>query len=140
MFPTTEIGRRILTSDTLEPVKGACVSIRDTEGRSSSQSLVTDGDGYYSGRVIPGEIKIQIVYVPRIVGYRYPRIPDVGVPSSQSIFKIDDVLLPRMAEFSGTLLGADGEPVAARYVLLANGRRFPHTLARAVTDAAVDQT
>jgi hypothetical protein len=108
----------IRTDDTQMSVAGAEISILYNKDLQWDFGT-SDSQGRYEAQVLPGDIRTQVVFVPRETHY-----VEVGehwnkriqVPPGLNEFELPPIVLSPTETCTGTLIDQDGHPIAGAYV------------------------
>ncbi len=109
------VGGKVVASDTKTPVPGVYVGMHgalNPETSASVSSTITDQNGEWKMRTLPGKMMVYLAGVPREWGSgkdQQRQRPDVGDEGNQNI-NFEVARLPRT---SGRLIDENGKPVKA---------------------------
>ncbi len=109
-----------------EPVKGALVAACFGEVAQSDKAT-TDSKGRYSAMVLPGPLRLQVIYTGRkdLIQAGEPWLARIPVPEGTSDFELPPVELSKTKTVIGRLLDHDGKPLAEHRVNgLVGNRRY----------------
>lgn len=124
LVPATTVRGRVVRKDSQDPVSGVTVSVGYGQFRQGDRA-VTDEQGEFEARVLPGEVYQQVIAIPD------PDLESVGAPWSErfevpitdEVFELPVIELVGTFTLPGRLVDADGEPLANYDVWGVNGGR-----------------
>ncbi len=131
--PTVQIRGQVITADTSQPVVGANVAIRESISGSSMQDVVTDDDGWYTARVIPDKLTIQVWPMSVAATHQYPKIIEVDVRDENEPVTVQTMTAKPMEVLHGRLVTADGKPASRRITAFVT-EQWGHLQGAGVTD------
>lgn len=104
----------VRTEDTGEPVAGVEINVQD-EYRSSFPHVISDSDGRYEARILPGEVFTQVISMPK--GPPYFRQADgtwnrtTKIAADASMVELPPILLTPLVPLAGKVIDQDDKPV-----------------------------
>jgi hypothetical protein len=125
LLPTVKVHGKVLAKDDGKPIANAEISL-GYGGFRQHEQVVTNEEGRYEGRVLPGPVRAHIIVLPN--DYQQlgePWAESYQVPAGVEGFELPTVEVVATHEISGKLIGAKGEPLASQQVMaIAGNRRY----------------
>jgi beta-lactamase regulating signal transducer with metallopeptidase domain len=109
LVPAVKVRGRLQAAGTRKGIDGAVVSV---QYGGQSEPVVTAGEGRYEARVLPGEVRHQVIFIPDKHLLERTEIPPVTVPADVDIFDLPPIELVPVLLYDGQLVDKDGKPVA----------------------------
>jgi hypothetical protein len=123
LVDVTVVCGKVVAKSTSQPVANAEVLL----GYGSSdqrETVTTDENGEYEGRVLPGRVSVQIVSLPDgLVQLGTPWDKPYQVPANIGSFELPAIELVGSHEIEGLLIGVDDKPLPNVKVHAINGNR-----------------
>ena len=115
LIETVLVRGSVRTEDTQTPVPGAEIHVYFGAPRQGD-SVVSDREGRFEIRVLPGAVGTQVMVMPEDFSDRYeqagsPWRERQQVPPDAREFELPPILLSRVAEIEGKLLDHRGKPI-----------------------------
>jgi hypothetical protein len=123
MVPTVSVRGSVRAKDTGKPIPGGAVYIYYGVGRQNAEA-VTDAQGNYTARVLPGRIGLQMISMPE--EYVQPGEPwnrPIGVPEGAKEFDLPPVELVPATRIEGRLVDEHDRPVSNTGIDVIDGNR-----------------
>jgi len=125
LVPTVVVRGSIRVKDTGKPVPGALIHIYYGVGRQGADP-VSDAQGKITARVLPGRIRLQVIYMPKgyawLHGDAYP-FPSYQVPEDAKEFDLPPVEVEPTKSIPGRVVDQQGHPVGNVWISLVDGDR-----------------
>jgi hypothetical protein len=127
MVPTVVVRGSIRAKDTGQPIPGALVHIYYGVGRQGADP-VSDAQGTYTARVLPGRVGLQVIYMPE----KYVQLDEIGdrpyeVPDYVKQFDLPPLEVVPAKSIAGRVIDQRGQPVANVLISVVEGnRRYGH--------------
>ncbi|HUT89941.1 MAG TPA: carboxypeptidase-like regulatory domain-containing protein [Thermoguttaceae bacterium] len=129
MAPTVVVRGSVRATDTGEPIPGVRVHVYYGVGRQGADP-VSDAQGRYTAPVLPGPIRLQVIYMPeeyvqsRGVGFPFP---SYEVPADAKVFELPPLEAVPAKSITGRVIDESDQPVAnVRISILVGNRYFGH--------------
>jgi hypothetical protein len=107
----------IRAKGTGEPVAGAIIFVGFGSGHQGDQ-VKSDAAGKYSSYVLPGNVRLQEIYVPQgLTQLSDSRMAQTNVPDDVADFELPPIELEKTKTVSGHLLDRNGQPLADHRVI-----------------------
>ncbi len=107
-----EVHGVIRVKDTGEPVAGASIHVA-YGSRMQGDTVVSDANGRYTTRVLPGDVRMQVIMMPdRFVQLGVPWNEPHHVPGEPKEFELPSIDVVRGIKINGRLVDQDARPVA----------------------------
>jgi beta-lactamase regulating signal transducer with metallopeptidase domain/protocatechuate 3,4-dioxygenase beta subunit len=118
----------IRTDDTQAPVVGAEVFVRYGQWLQA-EHVISDGQGHYHARVLPGPVYMQVISMPQEIARHYEEIGEVGVKrvkvgGAVEEFELPPIVLAATEIRAGTLIDQEGQPIGHARVSGIRGNRL----------------
>ncbi len=117
----------IRTDDTQAPVGGAEIFVQYGLWVQGDH-VISDSQGHYHARVLPGSVHTQVISMPRQIGEHYQELGDsadnpVQVGAGMDGFELPPIVLAATKTLPGTLIDQGGRPITGASVSGLRGRR-----------------
>jgi beta-lactamase regulating signal transducer with metallopeptidase domain len=122
LVPTVVVRGAVRWKDTGKPIPGAPAYI--SYGVGQGASAVTDAQGNYTARVLPGRVAVQMLFTPEEYvqyGARWKR--EVEVPQDAKTFDLPPAELVPARRIEGRLVDVYDRPIANARIFLSDGNR-----------------
>jgi hypothetical protein len=124
MVRTVPVRGSIRVQGSGKPVPLADISVRYGVGRQGTMA-VSDAEGKFAARVLPGQVRLQIIVLPG----QYARLhrqmhPTAVVPEDAKDFELPPIEVAPARIFSGRLIDERGRPVADARLAIIEGDRY----------------
>jgi len=125
MVPTIPVRGSIRVQGTGKPVPNAEISIQYGVFGSQGTMVVSDGDGKFAARVLPGQVRMQVIVLPEQFARLHSQMfPTASVPEDAEEFDLPVIEVAPARIFSGRLLDRRGRPVAQARLAIVSGDRY----------------
>lgn len=123
LVATVKVHGKVLAKNSGKPIANSEISLR-YGGFGQHEQIVTNEEGRFEGRVLPGAVWVDIIVAPG----DYQQLEESSMASYQVPEGVEEFELPTIEvvathEIRGTLIGAQGEPLEARQVIAFAGNR-----------------
>ena len=123
MVPTVVVRGSVRAKETGKPIPGALVHIYYGVGRQGADPI-TDAQGKYTARVLPGRVGLQMIYLPKeYVQLGEPWNRPLEVPKDAKEFDLPPVEVVLAKRIEGRLVDEHDRPVANAGVCVLDGNR-----------------
>lgn len=114
---------KVVAKANAEPVPNARISL-GYGGFRQHDSVVTDENGEYEGRTLPGDVSVHIISMPDgFVQLGSPWEKNHEVPDGVDAFELPTIELVGTREIAGQLIDANDQPMPDLQVIATNGNR-----------------
>lgn len=123
LVPAVTVHGKVQAKDGGKPIANAEISL-GYGGFRQSESVLTDEEGRYESRVLPGPTHVHIFVLPE--GYARPGTSGEAfqVPDNVDKFELPAIELVRTHKLSGRLIGAKDEPLSAVRLMVIDQNHF----------------
>lgn len=123
MAPTVLVRGSILAANTGRPIPDAAIYIRHGKRYEGTVS-VSDAQGRFTARVLPGGVAQQVVYMPE----KYVQLGDMmarsyEVPEDATEFDLPPLEVVPAKSITGRLIDAQDQPIADAWIHIIEGKR-----------------
>jgi len=134
MVPTSPVRDSIRVQGTGKPVPNAEISIQYGVVGSLGTIVVSDRDGKFAARVLPGQVRMQVIFLPEQFARLHSQMfPTASVPEDAAEFELPAIEVAPARIFSGRLLDQRGRPMAQARLAIVSGDRY-HGIGRSDND------
>ena len=122
LVPTADVRGTVRWKDTGKPIPGALVYI--SYGVGQGADAVTDAQGRYTARVLPGRVGLQMLSTPEeYVQYGVPWKREIEVPQDAKTSDLPPAELVPARRIEGRLVDVYDRPIANAGIFLSDGNR-----------------
>jgi hypothetical protein len=123
MVPTVVVRGSVRVKDTGKPVPGVLIHIYYGVGRQGADP-VSDAQGNYTARVLPGRIRLQVIYMPPkyvwVHGDAFP-FPEYEVRADVKQFDLPPIEVRPTKSIPGRVVDQQGQPVGNIWISVVEG-------------------
>lgn len=123
LIPTVTVHGKIQAKDSGKPIANAEISL-GYGGYHQSEQVVTDEEGRYEGRVLPGPLRAHVIVLPGgYVQLGEPWAEPHQVPAEAEKFELPTIEVVGTHKLTGRLVGSSDEPLPATQLMAVAGNR-----------------
>lgn len=123
LVPAPKVYGKVRAKDSGKPIAGAEISLGYGGFRQSDQA-VTDDEGRFEGRALPGPVRVHIISLPDgYVQLGEPWAESYDVPGKVTEFELPTVEVVRTHKLTGRLVDDKDQPVTITQLVAVDGNR-----------------
>lgn len=124
MIPTVTVHGRVCVKGTKQPVPNAWIHLY-YGGYHQGANPITAANGEYTARVLPGDVRQQVIYMPpEFVAVNVDMNKVIQVPADADNFELPPIEAERAKTISGQLSAADALKFTDFYVCVIDGKKY----------------